>query len=364
MRVLSTLLLIAFEVPAYAQGPENVLVVVNRQSSISRRIGDYYVHKRGIPLANLCTIDVSPDEEVSPAAFERNVAAPISAFLRKKNLQEKILYLVTTLGVPLRVSGAGQGMRTEFASVDSELTGLYARLNGNSSGKAGPATNPFYAQRDEPFRHPNFPMYLVTRLAGYDFDDVRRLIDRSLVARNRGNFVIDLRANNDTEGNSWLRAAATLLPKDRVVLDDSATVLYGHKQVIGYASWGSNDPDRKTRTLGFEWLPGAVMTEFVSTNARTFARPPASWTLGTWKDTATWFAGAPQTLIGDYIHEGVTGCSGHVTEPFLHLTPRPDYLLPAYYSGRNLAESYYMSIPALSWQNIVVGDPLCKLGKP
>jgi hypothetical protein len=27
----------------------------------------------------------------------------------------------------------------------------------------------------------------------------------------------------------------------------------------------------------------------------------------------------------------------------------PDVLLPAYYSGRNLAESYYLSIPALSW---------------
>jgi hypothetical protein len=32
--------------------------------------------------------------------------------------------------------------------------------------------------------------------------------------------------------------------------------------------------------------------------------------------------------------------------------------------GRNLAESYYLVIPALSWQNIVLGDPLCSLGKP
>jgi len=32
--------------------------------------------------------------------------------------------------------------------------------------------------------------------------------------------------------------------------------------------------------------------------------------------------------------------------------------------GRNLAESYYLAIRSLSWQNIVVGDPLCSLGKP
>ena len=42
-------------------------------------------------------------------------------------------------------------------------------------------------------------------------------------------------------------------------------------------------------------------------------------------------------------------------------TPHPDQLFPAYFHGRNLAESYYVSIPGLSWQNIVVGDPLCKL---
>ena len=42
----------------------------------------------------------------------------------------------------------------------------------------------------------------------------------------------------------------------------------------------------------------------------------------------------------------------------------PDLLLPAYYSGRNLAESYYLSMRGLSWQNIVIGDPLCSLGKP
>jgi len=53
-----------------------------------------------------------------------------------------------------------------------------------------------------------------------------------------------------------------------------------------------------------------------------------------------------------------------VEEPYLSLNPHPEYLLPAYYSGRNLAESYYLSIRGLSWQNVVIGDPLCSLGAP
>ena len=52
--------------------------------------------------------------------------------------------------------------------------------------------------------------------------------------------------------------------------------------MIAYASWGSNDSDRKDRFLHFQWLPGAIMTEFVSTNARTFQRPPDNWNIGPW----------------------------------------------------------------------------------
>ena len=145
------------------------------------------------------------------------------------------------------------------------------------------------------------------------------------------------------------------------MLDTSTQVLYDQRDVIGYAAWGSNDKNRKRRVVGFQWLPGAIATEYVSSNGRTFQRPPDSWTISTWKDTEHFFAGSPQSLTADYIHEGATGCSGHVAEPYLALTPRPDLLLPAYLSGKNLAESYYLSIRGLSWQNIVVGDPLCRI---
>ena len=89
------------------------------------------------------------------------------------------------------------------------------------------------------------------------------------------------------------------------------------------------------------------MTEFVSTNARTFARPPGDWNISDWNSPKLWFDGSPQTMTADYILEGVTGASGHVDEPYLVMTPRPDLLLPAYYNGRNLAESYYLSIRSL-----------------
>jgi uncharacterized protein (TIGR03790 family) len=349
-----------------AQGPANVLIVVNDNSSLSREIGEYYARRRNIPAVNVCRIRTSPKESIARADYNREIAAPIANCLRQNKMAESILYIVTTGGVPLRVSGTtGNAMTTDNASVDSELTLLYADMHsGRMHALPGSLSSPFFGRRDAKFQHPQFPMYLVTRLAAYDFDGVKGMIDRSLIAENRGKFVIDLRATSDPEGDIWLRSAAAQLPKERTVFDESAKVIYDQADVIGYAGWGSNDPNRHKRFLGFHWLPGAIMTEFVSTNARTFARPPNNWNISDWNSKKLWFAGSPQTMTADYILEGVTGTSGHTDEPYLAMTPRPDILLPAYYSGRNLAESYYLAIRALSWQNVVIGDPLCSIGPP
>ncbi len=345
------------------QTARNVLVLVNESSATSRAIAEYYVERRGIPLANVCRIPMPVSETITRAQYDATIARPLGVFLKSRGLLEKVLYIVTTSEVPLRIDGSG-GMGGDTASVDSELAALYQDLHGRPHGLAGALANPFFGRRDAVFRHPDFPMYLVTRLTGYDFPDVRGIVDRALQAKNRGRFVIDLKSSDDQTGNNWLRTAAVILPANRVVFDESDQVLTNQSDAIAYASWGSNDPHRKQRDLGFHWLPGAIVTEYVSTNARTFRMPPDSWTLGTWGDQKSWFAGSPQSMTADYIHQGATGASGHVNEPWLTFTPRPDYLLPAYYRGRNLAESYWMSIPAISWQNIVVGDPLCSLGKP
>jgi Tfp pilus assembly protein PilF len=98
----------------------------------------------------------------------------------------------------------------------------------------------------------------------------------------------------------------------------------------------------------------------VSTDARTFDPPPDDWTpSGDWKSPSAVFAGSPQTLIGDLIREGVTGVAGHVSEPYLESLIRPQILFPTYLEGFNLAEAYYLAMPSLSWQTVVIGDPLC-----
>jgi uncharacterized protein (TIGR03790 family) len=347
-----------------AQTGENVLLVVNGNDAASREIAEYYRPRRSIPVKNVCTLSTTSNEEIDWATYEQQVETPIAACLKKNSLQEKVLYIVTTLGVPLKVKGAGSGVTAEYGAVDSELALLYDKLKGAKFQRSGMIPNPYFMKRDEAFQHRRFPIYLVTRLAAYDTTDVKAMIDRALAAQNRGKFVVDLSSRDGKDGNNWLRTAAILLPADRVFMDESDQVVMFQKDVIGYASWGSNDSHRQLRNLGFQWLPGAIATEFVSTNARTFQKPPDHWVYTTWQDRPHFFAGSPQGLAADLIQQGATGAAGNTYEPFLGGCVRPDYLFPAYYHGRNLAESFYIAMPALSWQGVVLGDPLCTLGKP
>lgn len=318
------------------------------------------MEKRLIPAANLCTV-ASPDQEtISRTEYVQLIERPLSRCLARVSAAA-FRYVVIAQGVPLRIKGT-IGPQGDNASVDSELAALFV-----PHAAAGPLPNPMAARnsRDTPLAAS--PVLIVARLAAYSWDRVRRMIDDAVTASRtpqpNGRVVIDL-ASADTGklGEDWLHDAALQFPAARVSYDATAKVLTGETNVMAWASWGSNDKARKRRTEGFRWLPGSLVTEYVSTDARTFAEPPANWTIGTWADRKGWFAGAPQSLIGDYLAEGATAATGHIDEPYLSATPRPDILLPDYLlRHRTLGEAFYRSICCLSWQNVLIGDPLTKL---
>jgi len=352
-------------VPASAQSGENVLVVVNRSNSVSEEIGDYYAQKRAISADQVLRIEVPITEEISRTVYETQIERPIAKWLTTHSAQDRILYLVLTKGVPLRIAGT-DGPTGTVASVDSELTLLYRQLaSGGPNNLAGPMKNPYFAStaplsQASAFDHRGQDIYLVARLDGYKVDDVKALIDRGGAPSQQGIVVLDGRVESaQSSGNAWLVKAAsalTTLPdwSERVVLDTSARVLRDQQNVLGYYSWGSNDVVRRPRHLQNQFAPGALAAEFVSTDARTFQEPPANWETNTVP-----FRGSHQSLIADLVRDGITGVAGHVAEPYVNGTIRPDILFPAYAAGFNLIESFYLAMPSVSWRTLVVGDPLC-----
>lgn len=351
---------------AHARTANRVLIVVNRKSDVSLKAGLYYMGQRAIPAENIVFLECPDNETVGRVTFDRTIRVPIARHLIHHRLVDQILYIVTTKGVPLKIEGSGGGLAEALqASVDSELTLLYWEIKHRRSSRLlrGALHNPYFNADPEMkgeahFNHKRWPIYLVTRLTGYTLEDIKGLVNRGLRARGRGLFVIDTRK---PPGHPWLLETASRLSQMgcEVLLDQTTDVVRGQQDVLGYVSWGSNDPKRTDRRLGFSWVPGALAAPLVSTSARTFIEPPHWWRLGRWDDRGSFWRGSPQSLLGDLIAEGVTGAVGYVWEPMLQAVARPQILFPAYAAGYNLAESCYMALPHLSWQAVVVGDPLC-----
>jgi uncharacterized protein (TIGR03790 family) len=353
---------------ATAQTSANLLLVVNTASADSDAVAKRYIARRSVPRDNVCLIVAPTTESISRSAYDSQIEQPIWKCITTARAHDRILYIVLTKGVPIRITGTPGRMGT-LASVDSELTLLYRRRAGRVAPVTGFVPNPYFAgsaavDTIKPFAHDRYDIYLVTRLDGYSVRDVEALIDKGGAPTRDGRFVLDERGSLvDSGGDAWLRTAAQRLRAqgfgERVVLDESAKVVTQQSKVLGYYSWGSNDPAIRLRHFDLDFVPGALAGMFVSTDGRTFKEPPANWMPANEATRESIYAGSHQSLIGDLIRDGVTGTVGYVDEPYLDATIRPEILFPAYVSGRNLAEAFYAATPYLSWQTLVIGDPLC-----
>ena len=401
---------------ASAQTPDNILLVVNSDSTASTQIAEHYIQVRKVPDRNVVRVHTVETDGISRADFERTIETPIADWMMKKRLQDQVLYIVLTKGIPLRIEGT-PGLSGTMASVDSELTLLYrqfvlspvsiiSRLDNptRADAEAGEGTRfarqadlyfvtaltredpqlsllqrpvigervPIIGRVDNPyflgdknvkdaarFSRVNSDLYLVTRLDGFTVDDVIKLIDRGAAPAKTGVIVLDQKATVvDRGGDMWLDEAATRLkaitPAPVVQLESTRAVAAASGPVLGYFSWGSNDPANQRRNMGLTFANGAIGGMFVSTDGRTFHEPPTAW-----QPAMAGSSTGGQSLAGDLVREGITGVSANVSEPLLDAIVRPQILFPAYLSGFNLAESYYLAMPYLSWQEIVIGDPLC-----
>ena len=359
-----TFVFLCFPASAKAQSAENVAVVINENSADSQRIGEHYAKTRGLPASNVFRIRTITDEAIERSAYLRTIEAPLGHAISRGGLQDRLLYLVLTRGVPLRIQGAS-GATGAVASVDSELTLLYRRLVGTAVPVDGRVENPYFlgtraVGAAKPFSHREHDIYLVTRLDAYTVEQALALIDRSQVPVREGQIVLDQRGSGI--GDQWMAEAAKRLAAQghaaRVVLETTPKSARSEQPVVGYYSWAAGDPENHVRSVGMRFAPGSIAANLASFDARTFRQPPDSWRPTGTADKAGWFEGSADTLVGDLIRDGVTGVAGQVDEAYAFGAVRPEILFPAYLAGFNLAEAFYLAIPALSWQTVVIGDPL------
>ena len=367
---------------------ERTLVIYNRQVKNSRWLADYYARKRGVPPGNVCAVSCTDRESISRREFESRVVEPVLRFMEKRGMIRfaereievpvpgdesgatrtvkiryasdcTILYAVVMHGMPLQVLSdpewedripareMPESFRRNGASVDAEL----AMLPSPDVPRMGPQTNPYF-RMDVPFAAPmNRAMILVTRLDGPDMGSIRRMLDESLDGERfglRGRAYFDMRGLPETSGHrmgdDWIRGAyeAALKAGFDCVLDEDPKVFQDTAQVtdaVLYFGWYTRNIEGALAHPDFRFRPSAAAYHLHSTSAGTLRSSERNWT-------------------GPLIARGACATMGCTSEPYLQLTPHIDVFLERLLNGHNLAESAYQSMPALSWQIVVVGDPL------
>lgn len=134
------------------------------------------------------------------------------------------------------------------------------------------------------------------------------------------------------------------------------------RPVILLSSLGNNTPGKHPAVKGgskagqdagicygesFTWAPGAIFLSIESFNARDFGG------LGGWPG---------QQQISAYLASGGTFAIGNAQEPFSFTTPDTLPLAANFLLGDlTFVEAAWSAIPAISWQQVVIGDPLARV---
>jgi uncharacterized protein (TIGR03790 family) len=236
------------------------------------------------------------------------------------------------------------------AAVDSELTLLMAE----NFPKVSWLPNPLNLRFDhnpgmQKFRR---AVVMVGRLDGPTPEIACRLVDDALEAEKNGltgTCYLDargLKGEGRVGGYDWFDAHLVHLAQImktqstmKAVLDQNPALLPPGSctQAALYCGWYS----LAKYVASCTWQKGAVAYHVASAEATTLRRPGS------------------QVWCRRMLQEGVAATLGPVSEPYLMAFPLPDDFFPLLMAGElSLLEVYFRTLPQLSWQMILIGDPL------
>ncbi len=364
--------------PAVAAQPadrpaDRVVILANADDPDSLRIARHYAEVRGVPAANLIALKLPTAESIAWREFVALLWQPLLAQLvqdgwidaipmaltdpvgRRKYAVSghRIEALVVCRGVPLKIPHdpelftevrpftARPEFRTDAGAVDGELS-LLAQPNYPVSAFV---PNPLF-QNERPTAAELAAVVKVSRLDGPTAADAYALVDLAVAAERNGlagRAYVDI-ANRDDLGDPWLDSTAKQLADlgfDTDVDRLPATIPAGARfdAPALYFGWYAGDVTGPFTLPGFRFPPGAIALHIHSYSAATLRSPTQGWT-------------------GPFVARGATATVGNVHEPYLQFTHRPQLFVRALAKGATLAEAAYFSLNALSWQAILVGDPL------
>lgn len=374
--------LMGFQTETFAGGDE-VIVIYNSRVPESKEVADYYAQRRNVPTNQIFGFDLSTNLTMTRVEFRENLEKPLAHQLEAANIWQirsqtvpatggrpahtewrvkdsKIRYAVVCYGVPVRIlkdeklkEELPADMRPEFkrdeACVDSDLACL--PLIEQRPLLTGPLANPVYGMTNAETLNPQSGVLLVARLDGPNPEIARHLVDKAIEAENVGMWgraYFDLMNTTNTGlklGDEWLANAAEICRRlgfettvDTNMATFAASFPLSHVGI--YCGWHDQNVSGPFALPTVEFMPGA------------FAYHLHSFSAGDIRSTT-------QNWVGALLAKGATITMGSVDEPYLPGTPNIAVFLADLIYGRyTFGEAAYASQMWISWQTIVIGDPL------
>ncbi|MBK1854173.1 TIGR03790 family protein [Verrucomicrobiaceae bacterium 5K15] len=363
-------LLTALSVVAAPIEPAQVVVLYNKRLPESKDLAEHYAKARKIPSKNLIGLDLSEKNAITRAEYDSTLRDPLRRLLvtegfwtMGKNAQgfalpvrSKVSTLVCMRGVPYQISRSPvsdtppQKLPAQFAkrteaAVDSEL----AMAGVHGVPVAGPVNNPYF-KKDSSIAEAKLPyVLLVGRIDGPSYSTCKRMIDDAILTEQQGLWgmcYLDkaLKGAGYAIGDQWLDHIARLndatgIPTVMDANKQTFTTNYPMNDAALYFGWYTTNRNGPLLNPAFRFRRGAVAVHLHSFSAADLRHANKKW-------------------VGPILEKGAAATLGNVYEPYLQLTHYFDIFHQRLIEGHSLVEAAYMSVPYLSWQNVVLGDPL------
>ncbi len=371
MKFIFFLLLTAL--PLWAQStplqPHQVAVLYNSSDASSKDLAEFYVQMRGIPARNLIGLPLAKTETITRASYEKSLRRPLTKLFVDRGwwklgrdpsgatvpTQTMIRCLAVMRGVPLRISRIPapeaetkakiQMVANNEASVDSELA-----MMGLQGGAIGGMQNNRYYKKDLSFSQTNLPfMLLVGRLDAVSTDTCKRMVLDAIDTEKDGLWgrtYIDFskKGGGYKLGDDWLEKITAQSIRNGVptIIDRQKNTLptnYPMTDAALYFGWYAHHRNGPFLHPKLKMKKGSIIVHLHSFSAQQLRSTKKNWSAA-------------------ILEKGAAATLGNVYEPFLSATHNFDIFYDRLIKGYSLAEAAYMSIPVLSWQNVVLGDPL------
>ena len=132
LKLLLLLILLAVAPRSWALGPEDLLLVVNKNVPAGQKLAEFYRTARLVPEGRIVALDLPPGDDIPFAMYEKNVVRPLREHIQAAGLADKVKCIVTFYGVPLRIGPrlATEQEKQEIAELTKDKQELYAKLAG------------------------------------------------------------------------------------------------------------------------------------------------------------------------------------------------------------------------------------------